>query len=436
MTLSFSRNAAESSERRSLTDDQRGAIMVMGIFMAMLMVGFIYYVSGLGQAVLFRERMQDSSDAGAWAAAVIHARGMNIIAFLNMLMGAIAAVLIALKIILLMCQIASIVCKILCAIPYTAYIGCPLEGPVDALKEGVSEAHDAMQDFADEVLPILTKAERAIAKAIPALAEVKVVAMSLGVLKHPVSFGFMYSKTIRDFSLPVEDDECSRIEEEGKAYIGDLITRPFSGGMAAILDKVMGALGDVAMMINGKVCGDGGSETTNIDMSGMVDENDNGECDGDDEPDWCDTDESGQIQGAQSGSAGDETHPQKVKEDCNLGDKCFQLRVFMIAEDGWLTRGLKGAQLGNWGRSVDQSGMDTFELLTRISVAQSEFFYDEADAHTLRDDWMWHMQWRARMRRFSLGDVSMMTDACGSSGGDICDGLSTVTDILENVLVH
>lgn len=426
------------TQPRSLVRDESGALMVMGIFMAMLLVGFIYYVAGLGDTILFRERMQDSSDAGAWAAAVIHARGMNVIVFLNMLMAAIAAVLIAIKIILLMLQIASIIAKVLSAIPYTAAAGAALQAVVDPLKEAVSEVHDAVQDFADEILPILTKAERAIAKAIPPLAEIKVVWMSQDTYHDPVSFGFMYSKTLTNVSLPVEDDECSRIEEEGKSYISNLITRPFGeGALADVLGTVMDALGDVAMMVNGKVCGDGGGSSTGVDMSSIISDASEGECDGDDPPDYCEDAQNqsqGNIQGAESGSAGDETHPQKVKDDCYLGDSCFQLRVFMIAQDGKLDRPLKNVQLGNWGHEVQQSSMETLELLSRISVAQSEFFYDDANAHDLRDDWMWHMRWRGRLRRFTLGDSNMMSQAC--QGGDICNSLGSITDTLSNVLVH
>jgi hypothetical protein len=39
--------------------------MVLGIFLACLLVGLLYYLAGLGQAVLFRERMQDAADSAA-----------------------------------------------------------------------------------------------------------------------------------------------------------------------------------------------------------------------------------------------------------------------------------------------------------------------------------------------------------------------------------
>ena len=82
----------ETSEDQGLLRDQAGATMVMGIFMAMLLVGLIYYVWGIGDAVMVRERMQDASDTASFSAAVIHARGMNLISLMNMIMAALAVV--------------------------------------------------------------------------------------------------------------------------------------------------------------------------------------------------------------------------------------------------------------------------------------------------------------------------------------------------------
>ena len=44
--------------------------MVMGVFIAVLLVGMIYYVWGIGDAIMHRERMQDASDTAAFSAAV------------------------------------------------------------------------------------------------------------------------------------------------------------------------------------------------------------------------------------------------------------------------------------------------------------------------------------------------------------------------------
>ena len=100
-------NSETIGEKKSLKNDKSGAIMVMGVFMAALMVGFIYYVKGIGDAILFRERMQDAADAGAFASVAVHARGMNLIALLNITMVSVLAVVTAFRLLAILSALAS-----------------------------------------------------------------------------------------------------------------------------------------------------------------------------------------------------------------------------------------------------------------------------------------------------------------------------------------
>lgn len=106
--------SSTASTDDSLRSDERGAIMVMGLFMAVFLVGMLYYLVGVYDAVIFRERMQDSSDAGAFAAAVMNARGMNLIVLLNIVMAIAFAVLIALKIIQLAVVAGLLIAAVAC----------------------------------------------------------------------------------------------------------------------------------------------------------------------------------------------------------------------------------------------------------------------------------------------------------------------------------
>lgn len=72
-------------------DDNRGAIMVIGIFMACAMIALMWYMIGLGDALIWRDRSQEAADSMAFSSAAIHAHGMNIIAFLNIVMSALVA---------------------------------------------------------------------------------------------------------------------------------------------------------------------------------------------------------------------------------------------------------------------------------------------------------------------------------------------------------
>ena len=67
-------------------------IVIVAVFMSVFLVGCLWYLVGVGDAAIYREKMQDASDATAFASAVYHARGMNIIAMLNLIMAAALAV--------------------------------------------------------------------------------------------------------------------------------------------------------------------------------------------------------------------------------------------------------------------------------------------------------------------------------------------------------
>jgi hypothetical protein len=82
---------------RSFHRDRRGLILVVAIPMAAIMAGTLWYLATVGDAVLFRERLQDAADATAFENAVLHARGMNAIALLNMLMALFLSIIVAIR---------------------------------------------------------------------------------------------------------------------------------------------------------------------------------------------------------------------------------------------------------------------------------------------------------------------------------------------------
>src|SRR5687767_1082344 len=106
-----------NSVRGNLRNDERGAILVLGIFMCACMVGALWYLAGIGSAIVYRERMQEAADAIAFSGAVLHARGMNLIVLINLIMAAILAIRVALKV----AQLALVtVGTVLSLIPFTA----------------------------------------------------------------------------------------------------------------------------------------------------------------------------------------------------------------------------------------------------------------------------------------------------------------------------
>lgn len=71
--------------RASLPADERGMILIIALPMTALLVGALFYVVSVGDAVLHRERLQDAADATAFESAVLHARAMNAEVALNLL---------------------------------------------------------------------------------------------------------------------------------------------------------------------------------------------------------------------------------------------------------------------------------------------------------------------------------------------------------------
>jgi len=88
-----------SSLRKRLARDEQGAIMVIAVFMAAVLVGVVWYMFGLGEAILYREHLRAAVDATAFDSAVVHALGMNIISMMNIVMAAVLSILVALMVV-------------------------------------------------------------------------------------------------------------------------------------------------------------------------------------------------------------------------------------------------------------------------------------------------------------------------------------------------
>lgn len=85
--------------RSQLQGDQRGMVLVVALPMAALLVACLWYLISVGDAVLHRERLQDTADATAFESAVLHARAMNTEVSLNLLGASLAAVPAALDVV-------------------------------------------------------------------------------------------------------------------------------------------------------------------------------------------------------------------------------------------------------------------------------------------------------------------------------------------------
>ena len=85
------------AQASQLRRDRRGMLMVVAVPMAAVLAVCLWYLAGIGDALLYRERLQDAADATAFESAVLHARGMNGVAMLNILLSLLLATLAALR---------------------------------------------------------------------------------------------------------------------------------------------------------------------------------------------------------------------------------------------------------------------------------------------------------------------------------------------------
>ena len=75
-----------AAPKRDLVSDNKGAVMLTGLFMSCFLCGALWFIMGIGDAINFRDQMQEAADHGAFTAAAFDAKGMNFIALCNLLM--------------------------------------------------------------------------------------------------------------------------------------------------------------------------------------------------------------------------------------------------------------------------------------------------------------------------------------------------------------
>lgn len=375
-----------------LWGDQRGATMVMGVFIAVLLVGMIYYVWGIGDAIMHRERMQDASDTAAFSAAVIHARGMNMLALINVVMAALAFVLATLATIASMLGWASALAGLVCLGCAPSYGSCTVccEACLHGARHYAEYTEvDGIRDAADAILRPVMNGMKAYAAGIrygvPIAAQAKVVSYGTDVYAPVTSLGVMAPLRLE---LPAQVDETTWACEE------------------KLLTPVRIAAG-VGVLFFGHASPylAGGIIAGEIDAEGITNE-------------FC---EDGYF-----------TRVTDAAQE--MGNDEYQCQAYMIGDPD-LEWTQKGVAVATWGEGDDAGSMySSLAEMGRVSFAQAEFFYDD-DEEDYRE-WLWHMNWRARLRRWRLSasGAGGITEACGGGAG--CGALGSLGGAIDSVVVH
>jgi hypothetical protein len=445
--------------QRSLRNDTSGAIMVMGVFMAVLLCGMLYYLVGIGETILYRERMQDGTDAGVFAAAVLHARGMNLIVLINMIMAAVLAVLVALRVAEAVALAGALLADFLCGVSIfgcgPCAVACGFSLPLHTAHINIRNAADGVEPVVHGILTVGHAGQRAIQYGMPVAGQMKVVDLTRGAYRPPMDFAFVVPLYR---PLPVEDEDFSVLCGKAGNIVGSVAGAPVDVflGVPIVGNLMSSLIGTLASTFPGFFCGssDGGGGSSVTVEYGPAEaaacEDASEAAEEEDEDVECPT--SIPVGGSVGpidpgiGPGGCQMCPMRVVDDTHLGDEAFQLRVIGIGTERF-DENEEGVTVATLGERPDESGFySTLRNLDRLGVAQAEFYWScNGGDDCEREDWMWHANWRARLRRFRIGTQLDAVDGfCANASADdgegggtgICGSLGAGLGLIEPVVIH
>lgn len=455
-----------------LARDTSGAIMIAGTFMAALMAAGVFFIISTGDAIVYRERLQDAADAVAFTSAGVHARGMNIIVVINLIMAALLAILILMRLIILLLGIAIVACGICMA----ATIFCPMS-PICAAamnfmvkaEQQLIKGADNYEDALGWILPVLSKLEVVVALTTPYVGAYK--GNKVGKYYQPLEkTGLAVSPSMVPFvpstkklGLPVQemkwDDFCKKaatigLEKGLGAFLPDFVMKPISwiaGGLVKAFSGYFcgGDGGTFQNIMDNKIneqakdgcekqkdsCKGLKEETPPPTCTGNYDQDQNGgkgcvskhctdmgsfgfdfnnaNCmkEGKDAAAKAQKD-SGYKGGGQNGLDGGSggvldfknKTPKEIWDGASHGSIWFQTFGVVTGDSQFPRRNDRGIALAT--KSGQLPKVDTTWGNWRI--AQAEFYFDDKGKWgDLKEDCMWKMYWRARLRRFTISGINL-----------------------------
>ena len=240
--------------------NERGAIMIIAVFFAIFGVAILYYMIGMGQAVLFRERMQDAADATALSAAIANARGMNFIVLINIVMAALLAILVTIK---LVEGIAIIGMFIAGAMAWVTFGGSLAAiPPLRAIQQSMDGLYETTKEPVYSALYILNSTAYGVQLATPPAAD---VAASENISEHwgsSITMGVAVGSR-EGSGLPVQDDTfkslCGRAGQLPIQIAEVYLKFPASN---LIFGKLETAMNKISRALSDWFCGDTSSAPT------------------------------------------------------------------------------------------------------------------------------------------------------------------------------
>jgi hypothetical protein len=381
--------------RRTVARDQRGTILIIGIFAAALLIGGVYYLVGVNDAIHHREHLQDTADATAWNAATMHARGMNLTALLNM--AKLSVVAISTALLAIMFGAIETIRWITRSFRRLLAFGFTIPFLANVFIEAL-EAYQRAEDTVSDVVAAADKAQDALRTDLPEIAELRADDTVRTGFGPPARAAF----TERPFKkLPIERgsalDLCARrspysdppgrerwVRDDSYSVFWpahEIARRAFrsvpSGTVRArALDEARSRL-EPFCLLHG---------VTARDVEGK------------------------------------------------LGEERFQLRYYATSDA--LPAGAEaGVRTATWGADEDGGTVRQRRDQARVAAAQAEFWFDGDERE---EQYLWHMAWRPRLRRLRLDHAGDFAEGCASAGVDaaLCRELDGVLTALKDAMVH
>jgi len=370
---------AEASDE-GVARNENGAMLIMGIFMVMFVAAMLYYVVGVGDTIMYRERMQDAADAGAMTGAIFLARGMNLITLLNLTLASVFGVLVAAQtaffILLAAAGKAASECNPPWRIAPCISAICLLIA-VGRSCDKIEEAKGIVSDAAD----VTTSMQETIRDTAPLAATAAVVEVGRDHYAPPVTIPLgIYGDVVDE--LPVEEDPdppiCERtifFWEKGGFALTSWIATSYNAGELA--DDLGGS------------CGGGYVDDMKASAAAFS------------------------ILSCYMQRSEVDNKLFRVEPGAELGDEHFQFHTLMTGEPAYGAGAENNhdqrVSVSTWGEEASGGMWTALQQLSRFSFAQAEFLFDDDKD---REDWLWELKWRARLRRFQCSDSSLLSPVC------------------------
>jgi hypothetical protein len=468
-----------------LHKNEGGNIIVLYVAAALLLIGMLWAVIGTGARMVQKETIQSSADAAAFSAAVIKAKGLNIIAFCNLVMALLLAIIMLLRLIkdalaLLMAMCAAACVASVFSFGATAFL-CAFEPEATSLYNTYSRLEEQLEPRIMDAMKGIAKLERAVNKSFPALALVEAYRVGTH-SSYARNFGKGTLVTIawplpvgKDMSLPTKDGTWDELCDQatktfgrvleiamGKMGLGGAISSVFSSIVEGLLNPLKGIL-----------CGSGGGgsspymeDTTEVRTScdqcggaigskyagqrvvrnpdGTFNSFPAGECKlSYFDPFMCPSGGSGFTtcdDGNEYRNLTFEACVVKVKKPADFGGALSDKPQPLDLADDWksrvntraftlLTDTNMAARRQSVNVAVKTPGSAPM-LNQLLGTAQAEFYAFNGGGH---DD-LWHMDWRARLVRFTMGDTSETSTGSAGSEGVPSTGASDISSMLSQFM--